>query len=272
MRGPFAQFLVALITVCLAAPVAADEPAPSSSRRRPAADRNVDQMVITARKREETLQSTPLSVLAFDEDALADSTLRNLADIGEATPNLLFEAGTNPYNPRIYIRGVGSDDRIATVDPGVGVYVNGVYQARTIGLNLDLDDVERVEVLRGPQGTLYGRNTIGGAINIITRQPTGERESRVSAEIGNYDLLNLSGSTSFPLIEDVLAGHVSFASKYYGGYFDNDFDGAHWANQRALSGRAMFNWVMSESLEATFAFDRTFNRSHPGGANLNSTC
>jgi iron complex outermembrane recepter protein len=273
MRGFFARLLVALITLCLAAPVAADEPPPgSSSRRRPPSDPKVDQMVITARKREETLQSAPLSISAFDEDALEESTLRNLTDIGEATPNLLFEQSTNPYNPRIYIRGVGSDDRIATVDPAIGVYVNGVYQARTYGLNLDLDDVERVEVLRGPQGTLYGRNTIGGAINIITKQPTGELESRVTAEVGTDRLLNLSGASSFPLVENVLAGHVALASKYYGGYFDNDFDGSHWANQRALSGRAILNWAMSEELEATLAFDRSINRAHPGGGNINSTC
>src|SRR5262245_48132340 len=148
MQASCARLLVGLIALCVAAPAVADTP-PPDRRGGP----GIDQMVITARKREETLQSAPLSVLAFDETALEDSTLRNLADIGEATPNLLFEAGPNPHNPRIYIRGVGSDDRIGTVDPGVGVYVNGVYQARTLGLNLDLDDIERVEVLRGPQGT-----------------------------------------------------------------------------------------------------------------------
>jgi len=263
MRGPFAQFLVALITVCLAAPVAADEPAPSSSRRRPAADRNVDQMVITARKREETLQATPLSVLAFDEDALADSTLRNLADIGEATPNLLFEAGTNPYNPRIYIRGVGSDDRIATVDPGVGVYVNGVYQARTIGLNLDLDDVERVEVLRGPQGTLYGRNTIGGAINLVTKKPGEEFGADISLRVGNFNLLETKTSINIPLIPERAMSRISFVTQTRDGYTQNLLDGERTDDNKLVTSRAALRFLPSDNVIVDFAGD--ISKRHQNG-------
>jgi len=174
---------------------------------------------------------------------------------------------------RIYIRGVGADDRIATVDPGVGVYIDGVYQARTYAENFDLLDVERVEVLRGPHGTLYGRNTTGGAINIVTQKPDGDFGVRFKTEVGTYRLFNNSLALSFPVVEDVLSARVALESKHHGGYFENEFSGdEQLSNDRSLNGRAQLRWIVSENLETTLSFDRNYRNAHPAGANPNSFC
>ena len=134
----------------------------------------LEDIVVTARKQAEDLQSTPVTVSAFTETGLANRGIVSNADIGNFTPNVVFDtsssfAGADTF--QAFIRGVGQSDFALNTDPGVGLYVDGVYIARAPGAVLDLLDVERVEVLKGPQGTLFGRNSIGGAVNVITRTP-----------------------------------------------------------------------------------------------------
>jgi iron complex outermembrane receptor protein len=146
-----------------------------------------EEIVVTARKREESLYETPMAITAFSGDSMKARNVTSLDDIGKYVPNLnitRFGIG-NMAHAAVFIRGIGIQDHIITTDPGVGVYVDGVYLGRQMGANLNLSNVERVEVLRGPQGTLYGRNTIGGAINIITQKPGAEESFR----------LNLTGGT-----------------------------------------------------------------------------
>ena len=129
---------------------------------------------MTAQRREESLQDTPISITAFTPDKIADLGIHNVTDIGEYSPNVSItkQPGSN-VSLAIYIRGVGSAESSVVNDPKVGVYVDGVYVSKAIGGVFDVVDLERVEVLRGPQGTLFGRNTTGGAVNITTRKPTG---------------------------------------------------------------------------------------------------
>ena len=130
------------------------------------------EVIVTAQKREESLQKTPISIVAFDADALQEHGITGVNDLNNNLPGLTAEPfPTDDSTLRIFIRGVGYADSEITQDPAVGVYIDGVYIARSTGLAMDLADLQRVEVLRGPQGTLYGRNTTGGAVNFITSRP-----------------------------------------------------------------------------------------------------
>ena len=143
-------------------------------------------IVVTARRTEETLQTVPASVSAFNERALERIQAQDTTGLQGAVPNLNIVQGRGSSNAtNIFIRGIGQPDALQTFDPAVGVYVDGVYYSRIRGTQLDLLDLERVEVLRGPQGTLYGKNTIGGALSLVTRRPgqdfRGQRLAQPSA-------------------------------------------------------------------------------------------
>jgi iron complex outermembrane receptor protein len=146
-----------------------------------------EEITVTAKRREENIYEVPVALTAFAGEDLVRQGIVDLVDIGKFVPNLNvtgFSAGhTSSANP--FIRGIGLQDHLITTDPGVAVYVDGVYLGRQVGQNWNLTTIERVEVLRGPQGTLYGRNSIGGAINIITKQPGSEEVSRVTMEAGS---------------------------------------------------------------------------------------
>ena len=144
-------------------------------------------ITVTATKRPQAIYEVPIAISAFDGDKLAEQGITTLVDVGKFVPNLNitgFSAGhTASANP--FIRGIGLQDHLITTDPGVSVYVDGVYLGRQVGQNWNLNNIKRIEVLRGPQGTLYGRNSIGGAINIITKQPDEEDITKVSVEAGS---------------------------------------------------------------------------------------
>lgn len=152
----------------------------------PTDDDQIETIQVTATKRTQVIYEVPLAISAFSGDALAEQGISDLTDVGKFVPNLNvtgFSAGhTSSANP--FIRGIGLQDHLITTDPGVSVYVDGVYLGRQVGQNWNLSNIERIEVLRGPQGTLYGRNSIGGAINIITKQPDEVAVTKVALEAG----------------------------------------------------------------------------------------
>jgi iron complex outermembrane receptor protein len=144
------------------------------------------EIIVTAKRREESIYEVPVAISAFEGEELLYQGITDLTDIGKFVPNLNvtgFSAG-HTSSANAFIRGIGLQDHLITTDPGVSVYVDGVYLGRQVGQNWSLSNIERVEVLRGPQGTLYGRNSIGGAINIITHAPGAEDISRVHIEAG----------------------------------------------------------------------------------------
>ncbi|MDP5030018.1 TonB-dependent receptor [Paraglaciecola sp.] len=150
------------------------------------ADNAIEAITVTATKRAQVIYEVPIAISAFSGDALAAQGITDLTDVGKFVPNLNvtgFSAGhTSSANP--FIRGIGLQDHLITTDPGVSVYVDGVYLGRQVGQNWNLNNIERIEVLRGPQGTLYGRNSIGGAINIITKQPDAKPVAKVVTQLG----------------------------------------------------------------------------------------
>lgn len=153
----------------------------------PQSTRSLDTVVVTARKREETLQEVPVAVTAFTPETLDKLNVKDLGDLDAQVPNLtIYAARGSTSTVTAYIRGVGQADPLWGVDPGVGIYLDDVYIARPQGALLDVFDVDRIEVLRGPQGTLYGKNTIGGAIKYISKPLPAKTQGFASVSVGNY--------------------------------------------------------------------------------------
>lgn len=166
------------------------------------------EVIVTAQRSENKLQETPIAVTAFGEAELRTLNVENIANVADFTPGLIFDE-TAPLSGAtsaavVYIRGVGQSSYQVTDEPGVGTYVDGVYVGSSIGGILDAADIERVEILRGPQGTLFGKNTIGGAINITTKRPSNRLGGYGEVVIGNYDRINLRGSFDVPLTPTIL--------------------------------------------------------------------
>lgn len=220
----------------------------------------LEEITVTARKREEGLQSTPISIAAFTAD---DFRARGISDISNLTnyaPNVTIDA-TAPLSgssnaTSIFIRGVGQTDFVFTTDPGVGVYMDGVYIARSVGGLLDMMDVERVEVLRGPQGTLFGKNTIGGAVNVVTRKPVEDMEAEVEATYGRFDRLDLKGMVNIPLT-DTLFTRISAMSKDMDGYGKRLLTGESMGGKNQAAIKAATRWVASENFEVNLSVDYT---------------
>ena len=176
----------------------------------------IEEVVVTAQKRSENLQDVPITISAFTANALQERAVGNVAQLSNLAPNVTLDGGTpfsgSPAVLSAFVRGIGSDDFAFNIDPGVGIYVDGVYLARTVGANQDLLDVERIEILKGPQGTLFGRNTIGGAISIVTRDPDDQFKFTGDVTAGSYKLLQARGSADVPLGEG-LSSSITFGIK-----------------------------------------------------------
>jgi iron complex outermembrane receptor protein len=183
----------------------------------------LEEIVVRARRREESLQDTPVSITAFSGEALARQHIDRLNGIASFTPNLTFDNGATfsgaNSSASVFIRGIGQVDFTLTTEPGVGIYLDGVYLSQTIGSVLDLVDIQSVEVLRGPQGTLFGRNTIGGAINVTSKKPDDSRHGHVQVTTGRYDRFDVRGSFNVP-ITDTLFVRGSAATFNRDGFID----------------------------------------------------
>jgi iron complex outermembrane receptor protein len=171
------------------------------------------EIIVTARRTEESLQRVPGSVSAFNERALDRIQAQDTTALQGAVPNLNIVQGRGSSNAtNIYIRGIGQPDALQTFDPAVGVYVDDVYYSRIRGTQLDLLDIERIEVLRGPQGTLYGKNTIGGALKVVTRKPGNDFRANFSADYGSYNQFDFKASASGPVTDTLAAGFAVLRS------------------------------------------------------------
>lgn len=181
----------------------------------------IETVIVTAEKRSENVQNVPIAITAFSGDAIQEKGIGDLHGLSNLTPNVNLDSGA-PFSGdssvlSASIRGIGQDDFAFNLDPGVGVYVDGVYYARTIGANVDLLDVQRIEVLKGPQGTLFGRNTIGGAISIVTRDPGDKFMVQAQATAGSFNRRDLALTADIP-ISDTVKTSITFQSVQRDGY------------------------------------------------------
>ena len=218
----------------------------------------IEEIVVTARKRAEGLQDAPISITAMTGEALELRQINSSDKLAQVTPNLTFDANapTSGHSgaAQIYIRGIGQQDFLGVVDPGVGVYVDGVYYARTIATVFDFLDVERIEVLRGPQGTLFGRNTIGGAITIHSRKPVEELEAEAGVKVGSDSLVETRLNLSGPLADNLL-GRITLGSKNRDGYVKRLQDGVDLGDDDMITGRGMLLWTPADNLEVFLSAD-----------------
>lgn len=213
-----------------------------------------DEIVVTARRREESLQDIPVAVSVFGEERISELQADDLSGLQYATPNFYFDEG-DASNAVVYLRGIGQNDSLAFADPGVGVYIDDVFIARSQAAFLELFDVERVEVLRGPQGTLYGRNTIGGAVKFVSTPPPDEFDAYLEAGVGNYDFRTLKGRVGGPLAEGVLNGKFAFSATQRDGYNTNSVTGEDDGDVESLSGRAALLFTPTDNLEFLLSAD-----------------
>ena len=241
-----------------------------AQEQRPDAAAGLEEITVTAERRPENLQSTPISLTALTGATLESRGVVDVSGIGDLTPNLTTTAGTSGSggnsNLQLYIRGVGQFDFLAATDPGVGVYVDGVYYSRAMGGIFDLLDVERVEVLRGPQGTLFGKNALGGAVQVVTARPTAELGGTLEATYGRFDRVDVRGSLNMPIYTDRAALRVAFSSKTADPYgkridFTTGRDiGNDMGDQDDFTTRATLLLKPVDRLEVLMSYDRTRER------------
>lgn len=245
----------------------------------------VEEIIVTAQKRSENVQNVPIAVAAFGGEALREKGVDNVSQLSNLTPSVqLSQSSQFLSSPSVlsgFIRGIGQDDFAANFEAGVGTYIDGVFLARNAGSNVDLMDVQRVEILKGPQGTLFGRNTIGGAISVVTREPAKDFGFSGQVTGGRYNRIEVGGVIDLPL-SDRVRSSIAFSHKSRDGFqkripfpgasgfvFDADtlfpqlnyraLNTAGGNNEQSIRGKVVID--ASDRTTITFAADYTHGRS-----------
>ncbi|HEY7841362.1 MAG TPA: TonB-dependent receptor [Gammaproteobacteria bacterium] len=259
-----------------------------------AQDSGLEEIVVSARYKEEKLQETPLAITAFSGANLEAKNLTNLTEVDSFSPNTVIQplgAGWGS-TAAAYIRGIGLGDNSLSFEPGVPIYIDDVYHGRPQGALFDLLDLERVEILRGPQGTLFGKNSVGGTVRMVSKKPEGDNSGFVEATYGKYDRIDVRGAFDVSIIPDTLFARVSASTKNRDGYFkildfecvngagslgaggtspplgsvlgptdvraeDEDCEVDRLGDEKVASGRLALRWVASEDVDVNLVFDYT---------------
>jgi len=227
----------------------------------PAAEaETLDSIVVTARRREESLQDTPVAVTALSAEALERQQIISTTDLDKVAPNLQFHSyGTltgNNSAAQVFVRGIGQTDATAAVDPGVGIYIDDVYMGRSVGGAMDFRDISSVQILRGPQGTLFGRNTIGGAVLLTTNAPGDDAGNSVRVGVGSDSLYEVFGAFDIPM-SDTWSARISLGGRQREGYVTRAFDGEDLGDENMYTGQLAVRWKPSDALEFTLRGDYT---------------
>ena len=263
------SYLALAIATALSSSIALAEEATDTSPG--AQDQGLERIEVTARKTAENLQTVPVSLTSIGAAELAENGISVITEIQRFSPNTTLQTsrGTNS-TLTAFIRGVGQQDPLWGYEPGVGIYIDDVYMARPQGAVLDLLDVERIEVLRGPQGTLYGKNTIGGAVKYVTKAMSGETELNIEGAVGSYNQKDLKITGQIPLIEDKLFigfGHAELNRDGFGEFLTSALDNQDTENyNKDLSAsRLTLEFHATEDLFMRLAWDRTNDDSNAKG-------
>jgi iron complex outermembrane receptor protein len=219
-------------------------------------------IIVTARRRQEDPQKVPVALSVFNGEDLRKAQTDRLEELTLKTPNMnMFQTRSSSSNGAIFIRGFGQEDTVFTVDSGVGLYVDDVFMPRAQAALLNVYDVERIEVLRGPQGTLYGRNTIAGAIKYVTRDPGNDLAATVTTTVGNYKRGDLKASLNLPLLSDRVLTRFSFGTFNHEGFERDILSGRRTRDMDVTAGRASVLVNVSEDLKVSLAGDYYADRS-----------
>jgi iron complex outermembrane receptor protein len=224
------------------------------------------EITVTSRKREENVQEVPIAITVVTGDQLEDVQATDISELDNYVPNVSIYQGRNQSTTlTAFIRGIGQSDPLWGVDPGVGLYIDDVYIARAQGALLDVYDVARVEVLRGPQGTLYGKNTIGGAIKYVTKPLSDTPEGKFSLGYGSYGTQEYRFNLSGPIIEGKLRGKIAAAKLLRDGYGRNLYQNRDVSDKNTTAYRAALEWLPADNLSLQANFDRTKDDAEPLG-------
>ena len=253
----------------------------------PVSQHGLTHIIVTARRRAEPLQRVPVSAVALSAGDLEARSVTNLRSLQNFVPNLTFAASQNvgEAGANIFIRGIGQEDFAVGTEPGVGVYVDGVYVARTTGILMNLVDVDRIEVLRGPQGTLFGRNAIGGAINVVSVMPQPGSDTRIRVILGNLDRLEFRGVVNEPLSRNLFM-RLSLGLVSRDGYLRRlppptqlgpleaaihaRIDSEPEGDDRSQAARLQLRWLIDERLTADLSVDGTRRRNTQGATRVDA--
>lgn len=220
-------------------------------------------IIVTARRREEALQDVPMAITAFSSAALENRGVENISEIAQSAPSVTIEPSRATNSTlTAFIRGVGQQDPLAGFEPGVALYIDDIYLARPQGALLDVYDVERVEILRGPQGTLYGRNAVGGAIKYVTRKLAADRSMDLKFTYGTFNQMDAVAKVSMPLGETVRLG-LAAASLNRDGYGTNLTTGRDHYNKQVIALRGSMEFLPSDALFVRLSADYTDDDSNP---------
>ena len=224
----------------------------------------LDEIIVTAQKKEQNLQDVPIAIAAFDVEALETQRVEGLEDIGRIAPGVnITPNSADPNGVQINIRGIGILDPQIGQDSRVAIYQDGIYLGKTQGLAFDMPDMARLEVLKGPQGTLYGRNAVGGAVNLISASPTGgELSGKLSAEYGNYNHIKGNAAVNVPLGETA-ALRVSGVFLTRDGWVENTGNGVDFGGERKWGVRAALGADISDSVRVDVAVDHNQVEKEP---------
>jgi len=241
-----------------AAPAIAQDQAPA-----PVQDATtVDEVIVTAQRRAERLQDVPVTVTVFGAEQIENARIQGLQDVVTRTPGLSFDAFPSGQ-PRPFIRGIGSADKGAGGDPSSAVFVDEIYLGRPAAVAFDGFDVQQIEVLKGPQGTLFGRNVVGGAVSVTTARPDVDAFSAsAEATLGNYGRQEAAGFVNVPVADGTAAFRASASLRTHDGYVDNRFTGGEADDQDTLSGRLQFLANPTETLRVHLSVDGTRDRAN----------
>lgn len=211
-RSAVAFAVMSVLATARTSPVMAQESSTSTM--------TLEEVVVTAQFRQQSLQETPVAITAINAEMLEARNQVSVADITNNAPNVTLKPAAGPFGPTLqaFIRGVGQYDFNYALEPGVGMYIDDVYFSTITGSNFDLLDLDRVEIMRGPQGTLAGQNSIGGAIKLYSQKPTGEDGGKVSVTYGSYNRTDVRGSADFTLVEDKVFARIAGVSRNVDGY------------------------------------------------------
>ena len=259
------QFLaLAVVMICLG----------SFSFQSYAQEGALEEIVVTAQKRSESMQDVPISIQVFTADEIERLNISNTIDLVRNVPNMI---GINnvglPQAASYFLRGVGQDESISSLDPAVGTFVDGVYISRQIANNARLYDVDSVEVLRGPQGTLYGRNTSGGAIRIITQKPHDHNEGFIDLAYGEYDTKEVTGKANLAISDNIFLKVTAFYLDQSDGFLQNvTLNRDQWTRE-ATGARVQVLYSPSDRFEALLSYEHSDDDTGGiVGANALSAC
>ena len=268
MKRKYLSMAVGLALLAPATFVQAQEQQPAAAGHQAT---TLDSIKVTARKREETLQDVPVAVTAFTPETLDKLNIKDIGDLGAQVPNLtIYAARGSTSTATAYIRGIGQADPLWGVDPGVGIYLDDIYIARPQGALLDVFDVDRIEVLRGPQGTLYGKNTIGGAIKYISRGLPQETSGFASVTVGNYNQLDVKAALGGEIggKDSGLRARVAMASMNRDGFGENLLTGQEVSDKEINAARLQLGAYSQDDFDVQFAFDYMDDKSGVRGAKM----